>query len=276
MPELHDYLTPGPDGGVLPHFNDRGTWRALGLLPSRKNASGLPLFTDSHKLIPRDQWKPVDYSGFKVRIMDQGQHGSCVGHGSAGAFEKSWLMSGAAAHEFSPCFVYALGNGGRDAGMIISDAADIIQKTGICLESEVPEGNIWKSQVPAFAYETAKRFKIVKLFHGDSFDAIGTGLQLGFIPFYGIYVGGDFDNFDKEGVAPAYNRMGNHCMYGDGLTHLPSGRWAVENINSWGERWGNSGRCRLVEGHFNEYCDAIMIQVVGEDPQETNVPWKAS
>lgn len=273
-PPITNYKTPDPErGAVLPHVNDGTAWRALGCLPSPSDMGGLPRLTDSFPLIPRSQWKPISFAGYKVRMMDQGHTGSCVGHGAAGAFQKSWLISGATPHDFSPCFVYALGNGGRDAGMNISTAGEILSRDGICLESEMPEGNIWEQQITAAARATAARFKSARYFHADSFDAIGTGIMLGMIPFYGTYVAGDFGNLDGEGVSPAYpGRTGNHCMHGDGLTHLPSGRWAVENINSWGARWGNNGRCRLVEGHFNRDCDAILIQVLADDPQETNVP----
>lgn len=265
------YSTPG--GGELPHADDgAGAYRALGLQPAKPDFGGLPRFSASHKVIPRGQWKPISFAGYDVPIMDQGRHGSCVGHGAAGAFWKSWLISGATPHEFSPCFVYGLGNGGRDAGMVISDALDILTNTGICLASEVPEGMIWKQQFPASAMTTARRFRVAKAYHAGSFDEIATGLQMGFIPVYGIYVGNDFGSLDREGVAPAYRWTANHCMYGDELVKLPSGRWAIRDNNSWTERFGNGGRCYLTEQHFGRDCDAFLIQAVCEDPQETNLP----
>lgn len=262
-----------PDGGVLPHANDgRGVYRALGVLPPKPDFGGFPKFSSAHAIIPRSQWKPISFAGHEVPIMDQGHYGSCVGHGAAGAFWKSWIVSGATPHEFSPCFIYGLGNGGRDFGMVISDALDILTNTGVCLASEVPEGMIWKQNFPASAMATAKRFKVAKAYHASTFDEICTGLQLGFIPVYGIYVGNDFGNLDSEGVAPAHRWTANHCMYGDELTRLPSGRWVIRDNNSWTTRFGNQGRCYLTEDHFGADSDAFLIQSVGEDPQETNMP----
>lgn len=267
MPPITDYRLP--DGSVLPHYNDGTAWRALGCLPPRPNFGGFPGYGDSLPMVPRSEWRDIDFSGYNAPILDQGQHGSCVGHGAVTAFWRTWLVQNFTPHEFSACFIYALGNGGRDQGMIISDALEILQKYGVCLLSEVPEGQIWRQNIPASAYETAKRFKVGKAYHCRTFDEIGSALQSGYQVVYGILVGGDFGDLDREGVAPAHPGTGNHCMTGCGMVKLPSGRWAIKNQNSWGTRWGNNGMCYLVEDHFNHTDpDAFAIELDSRDPQD--------
>jgi hypothetical protein len=272
--QITNYRTPDPQhGGVLPHHHDGEQWRALGCLAPKPDRGGLPRFADHFPVIKRSEWRPINYAGFSIPIMNQGQHGSCVGHGAAGAHWKARLMAGFTNERFSPCFVYALGNGGRDAGMIISDSLDILMRDGNCLEEEVPEGRIWRNQVPQQAYTTAKRFRVAAAYHLGSFDEIVTALLLGYLPVYGVYVGADFSNLDQEGVAPAYPGVtGNHCMFGDGLSRLSDGTWAIEDINSWGEQWGLQGRCKLVEDHFRLQNDAYCITGFHPDPQEANEP----
>lgn len=280
MSEIRTYRTRGAEnvpGAPMPHIDDgSGYWRALGVLPPRPDFGGFPRLAEGYSVIPRDRWETISFAGYDVPILDQDGHGSCVGHGSATAHWKAWLMSGQSPHEFSPTFVYALGNGGRDAGMIISDALEILTQKGNCLASQFPEGKIWRNQIPSEAFETAKRFRVAEAYHATSFDEIATGLLMSFIPVYGIYVGGDFNNLDQEGVPPAYNSIGNHCLTADGLRKLPSGRWSIDCINSWGTRWGRNGRCQLVEQHFRRGdSDAFLIKVVAEDPEEKNVPPRA-
>lgn len=276
MPELAIYSTPGPQGAPLPHAHDGTMWRALGCIPPTF-LKAMARFADNFPTIPRSQWTPISFSKFAVPILDQGQHGSCVWHATATAHWKSWIKTGATPHEFSPTFGYAIGNGGRDAGMVIGDAADILSQYGNCLATEFPEGHIWKRDIPASAYDTAKRFRVTKTFRLESFDEVASAILLGFMPVFDVYVGNSFNNLSSDGVPGCRAGIsGNHAQTADGLVQITKGQWALEGINSWGTQWGMSGRCRYTEPFLDHQIDAYAIQAVGDDPSETNLPPKAA
>lgn len=270
------YSTPGPHGAGLPHAHDGATWRALACLPPEPGEGKMGLFSDNFPVIPRPQWKPVTYAGYTVPILDQGAHGSCVWHATCTALWKAWLKSGGTPHSFSPTFGYALGNGNRDAGMSISAAADIAAQYGNCLASEFPEGQIWKRDIPAGAYTTALRFRLMKWFKLTSFDEVVSAILLGFFPVFDVYVGRNFNNLDADGVPPTRAGVtGNHAQTVDGFHFTPAGRPLLDDINSWGN-WGLNGRCNYDENALDHDLDAWCVQALTEDPQEPNVPPHAS
>lgn len=251
-----------------------GTPRVLACLAPRADFGGLPKFAAAIRILPRDQWRDVDLSPFLHATWDQGQHGSCVGHGSATAFHLAYRVAGGTVPEggFSPTSLYALINGGRDRGAIVSDAMTALVQHGLALMSEVPESIIYEGQIPASAKATRKRFRVQDAFHCDSFDAIASALQLGFPVSFGILLPGRFNNLDAQGVCGLGGRsLGGHCMAAYGMKQLPSGKWAVRVRNSWGTRWGIAGNCLLVEEHFSEaYLDAFAIRANLADPQDPN------
>lgn len=252
-----------------------GTTRHLACLPPREDFGGLPRFAAANNLIPRNQWREVDLSPLGVPILDQGQRGSCVGHGSTSAFWFSYLMAGGTVPDggFSPTSLYAQINGGRDAGAIVSDAMEALMTTGVGLMADVPESVIYDRQVPPSAKAKYARFRVADAFHCDTFDAIGSALQLGFPVSFGITLPGNFNDLDAEGVAGrGWGVLGGHCMCAYGTTRLKGGAWAIRVRNSWGTRWGRGGNCLLVEGHFGRDTDAFAIRADISDPQEPNKP----
>lgn len=257
--------------GELPYVESDGVPRVLACLPPRPGSGGLPKWSASQPTLPRSQWRAVSYARPDLPVLDQGPYGSCVGHGACSGFTLAWLLGGGTFHRLSSCFLYGLINGGRDAGAVVSDAMTTLEATGICLEDEVPEGMIYRSRFPVSAFDTARRFRLSMAYHCRTFDEIGSALQLGFIPVYGIQVGPDFGQLDEEGVAPVGGR-GGHCLFGRGMKLSRQGEWLIETQNSWGERFGLHGACYLREAHFGDDCDAFAIQATCEDPQETDLP----
>jgi hypothetical protein len=224
-------------------------------------------------VIPREQWKPISFAeSAPVPILNQGQHGSCVGHGTCTAFWKAWCLSGGAAHQFSPCWIYGLINGGRDAGASITQALQAISENGVAFEEQVPEGMIYKSQFPPAAFETAKRFR-AEGYVAHTIDELASGLQVGFMPVYGVAVGGAFQSYRGEGFIQVGWGPANHCVTADGMRQI-DGKWAFDGINSWGTQWGNQGRFTIaLESIARD--EMFLIRLVSDDPQETELPPKA-
>lgn len=249
--------------------------RALGCLPPRDDFGGLPRFAAANSVIPRQEWRDVDLSPFLHPVWDQGQHGSCVGHGSGTAFHIAYQIAGGTVPPggFSPTSLYALINGGRDRGAIVSDAMTALKEQGLGLMAEVPESIIYEGQIPAEAKATRARFRVLDAYHCASFDEIGSALQLGFPVSFGIMLPGRFHNLDAQGVAGlGFGQLGGHCMAVYGTQRLADGRWSLRVRNSWGTRWGREGNCLLVEEHFQGNCDAFAIRADLADPQDPNSP----
>src|ERR1700752_1717692 len=96
----------------------------LGKLPPDpvKRAAFPPILQAAPEM-PESEWKEInrrDDVGDQFMI-DQSQHGSCVGFSSAGALMELRLLDGMTFQKLSGAFIYSKINGGRDDGAIISD-----------------------------------------------------------------------------------------------------------------------------------------------------------
>ena len=266
MPLSSEGIWRTETGHELPYVTDTtGTPRILGAhLNVDRTYSGLPKFAAVRAGMPRfdrqdwadaiDAANGIDYSHFEAPVLDQGQHGSCVGHGGCTGFTRCWDMRGNGFQAFSPCYLYSLINGGRDGGAVVSDAMAALLTNGICLETTVPEGRIFRGQYDtARADAEAGRFQLAEAYHCETYDDLVAALVYGYTVVYGIMVGGSFGNLDAGGVAPV-GGTGGHCMTGYGLRWVAAGRYkgqlAVRNQNSWSTDWGLQGTCLLVEDHF--------------------------
>ncbi len=256
------------------HIDTNGVPRVLAVLPPLPGFGGQPKFSEVSEAIPRTQWQETDLSGFAAPILDQGQHGSCVGHGAVTSFWRAWLMAGGTHHDFSACYIYGEINRGSDQGAVISDAADCLLNKGVCLLSTVPEGMVFSRNFPSGADAEAARFKASLVVHCEDFDEIASAIQQGFCVAGCVRVGNSFNNLDSNGVPPASRGMGNHCIAHVGLKKLSDGTWGLLTQNSWGVGWGLKGYYVQTEAHYANQAgvDAFGIQAVAGDPQEVNLP----
>ena len=263
-------FAPSTTGDTLPAVLFDNHPRLLGCLPPRPGFGALPGFADQFQALPRADWWELDRGGLPVPILDQNGFGSCVGNGAAGALMRARALAGMPPQTLSAAFVYAQINGGRDAGAVISDALTVLQATGTCLASQVPESMIDDRQIPPEARRTARRFRVATACHARTFDELVSGILLGGVAVYGIFVGADFPRLDAEGIAPAHpGRVGNHCMHGDGVARSRGGDWLIANVNSWGTGFGRAGRCYLSQRHFaGTDPDAFLIFAAQEDPED--------
>ncbi len=262
----------------LPMVNDgNDVWRVLGTLPPNKKCK-FQNFGDVFTVIPESQWEeyePEDWFS-QVTVYNQGQYGSCTGHGSVAAFTFSWLLSGQPARVFSPTSVYAHINNGVDQGAQVSDALTALEQYGTCLQSQFGENEIFMSQMPAAAQQTALRFRVGTAYKINSWDELGTAITQGLVVVSGLAVGQNFSNLDSNGVVPLPDTViGGHCMASYGLKQI-NGVWVVKTRNSWGTSWGLNGDCYLQQGIYDPQYgfpfDAFAIGGVIDDPQSPDDP----
>ena len=237
-------------GQDLPGFiSADGQIRLLASLPNPGLYKATP-FGAANPIIPRSEWKPFKRVRNEVPILDQGQVGSCNAHGFASALMRARVASGQSQVLLSASMLYALINGGRDAGSAPEDAAKAVVSTGICLDSEVPEGFYRSEDIGAGPRTTAARFKVPAdaMYQVSSFDELVSALMSNYRVAFTVRVAGNWNQFDANGSPPFYRGQGNHVTCDDdSLAQLPSGEWVVPSRNSWTPRWGNNGRYNFRE-----------------------------
>jgi len=272
-PELYQFGVHLPTG--LPTIDAGGEARVLACRfadPSVRMAYSKALAAGD--VLPRSEWVEIDLEeqGWVPATYDQDGHGSCVGHGAATAFGMAWYLAGHARHRFSACYTYSLINGGRDQGAIVSDALEAMQRKGVCLETTVGPGKIYRSHYDAArADEEAARFKPDQWARLDTFDEIMTAIMLGLGGVcFGAMLGRAFEP-DSRGVIPDRRGSGGgHCMAVTGAKKI-DGRWYAKIKNSWHDRWGVAGSAYMPESYF-DYPDAWLVTAPKADPQDTTKP----
>jgi hypothetical protein len=256
----------------LPAIWVDGEWRVLSCIPSDDNHD-FPNWSDKLDAF-NFPLAEIDLSWFRNRIMNQGSTSSCVGHGAAAGMEIVWKQQGRKPLQFDPYFVYGLINGGRDQGAMISDSLKALQQFGVCLESDLPQGIMFKKDFPQQAFESAKRFKLSQAYKCNSFEEICQAINVGFTVSLGLYVGSNFGQLDSEGVSPLpMGGGGGHCVLGCGLKQSQRYGWVIKIQNSWGTNWGNGGFSYLRKEHFTRmHPDAFAIQASFDDPNNPDNP----
>lgn len=242
----------------LPAIRAGGETRILGCLPARPEDQNK--FATFNRTIPRSEWRPKSLSYLVRKMRNQRNQSSCVGHGSVLALEAMRILGGQSPVALSPCFTYGNINRGKDEGAYVVDALKSHIETGCCLEEEVGPGQIDARSFPKSAFETAKRFRLVKeeTYRLQSFDDIISANLQGEAVVFGIYISDNISNLDDEGISPPPDMRGGggHCMPALGVYYSQrKKRFFLEVPNSWGTNWGFTngdfgGWCRLGEEYF--------------------------
>ena len=201
---------------------------------------------------------PQRYRAFNYGIDDQGQLGSCVGHGVEGSYRQ--LLHRENIHDYvgSRLGVYYCaraieGTIPFDAGAQIRDGVKAISLYGVMPDALWPyDITQFANQPPETAYVAATKHIAIQYHSVDntSYDEICSAIYQNSNLIIGITV---YESFESSSVArngmvpmPAANErvLGGHCMRAIGYTE--------KNLivaNSWGTGWGDFGLCYLPKAY---------------------------
>lgn len=233
--------------------------RKYGALKSRRNATdlGKPRFFGLPATLPPsyslEQWAPA--------VKDQGDEGSCTGHGWTSNAEFLSMKFNRSSGPLSPAFVYymeraqegTLGDG--DCGAQVVTGANVMDLKGapsLAQESYVP-GDISTAPTPsqveaALLNRTGAYHRLATIMDVKECIVSGYAIVIGF----SVYDSFEQDGMAKSGLMPMPDTskeslLGGHCVFGglayDDTKQCPGAKpGAVKMQNSWGTAWGITGR----------------------------------
>jgi len=198
--------------------------------------------------------KYVDHSQYCTPVKQQGRIGSCGSHAFATALEMRMKKKEAkSVVPLSELFHYYvvrdedyMNTFPEDSGQFLRDGAKVCQKMGVSPEKLCRyDSNKYNKKPSLFAYSFAKFFKIGKYRRCWNLDSIKQSIAdlnciIGIFVHDSIITTGKSGNVTGKGI-----QTGGHaiCAIGFNDEHKnPDGTLgAIKFVNSWGERWGNTG-----------------------------------
>jgi len=197
-----------------------GHERFAGCLP-RKSKPGewCPMASDRIEIVPESQWaelaKNITLRPRVRAIKDQNGFGACASYASVLAVEIAREIAGYPYVELNPLPLYALVNGGRDAGSSIDENLRVIMERGVIPAELWPESNGWRKRPPQELWDAAQEFRIEE--------------------FYDISSKAEFVSALLRGFAVVFGAKGHAlCSVAYKDTHPEVG-------NSWNTTWGDQG-----------------------------------
>lgn len=259
----------------LPTTNFDGIQRSLAVLTPYPRCA-MPEYAVSYGEVDKSEWVDVDLAEqFGSIVKDQLSSSACGAYAGSTASELAWKIQGKNPQEFSPWFLYAQANGGRDDGVVLSDAVTAMTMIGIALEGQVPFGTLQRNRIDSSVYKTAERFRLEnahRITGSRGFDLMCSAVQRFQPVVFGMNISQNLQNTDSEGVVPLPNRfLGGHAMTAVGVKWFSSlDEWLLKVQNNWGRKFGINGFCYMREIHLRTLFEAFALQSQHDDPQDPN------
>lgn len=184
------------------------------------------------QVIPRNEWRDrcgehgvslrptMEAGGY--RSKDQNGTNFCWAFGVVGAMEVCRITAGLPHVELSPASIACPIKNWRNQGGWGDQAIEYIEEHGIMPESIWPEHKITKEHWTAENREVAKKYRITEWDDLSNDFELHVSCLLQGIP-----------------VAVGYNWWG-HLVFSMGVRYR-NGRFEIESMNSWSERYGDNG-----------------------------------
>lgn len=197
---------------------------------------------------------PAEFlEGYVPGPYDQGQSQMCVAFSCAEICEVQHVREGLIAQRLSPMWIYGMRQKGdyMGEGMNARDALKELVNYGIVPYAELPGVASFQE---AYAKVQAARVKLAPealLFRDLCYARCRTNaevmtalMDLGpVLTIYGVTEG--FEQTGSDGLVKSSGEfVGYHGMCVVGWEHQ-SGKLFWRVLNSWGESWGNTGRCLI-------------------------------
>jgi C1A family cysteine protease len=219
-------------------------------------------------------------------VEDQGNIGSCVGHGVVAAVEfldrQSELYT-----DWSRLFAYWIareidGFEGEDQGAYIRSGVKALQKVGVCAESVWPYDTHKVLTKPAqTVYNAALPYKatVYEFIDSGNTNLVMDALASGFPVIFGwtVYQSAETSEVETTGDVPlptyTDSLLGGHCSILSGYD-ITRGKFKFRN--SWGTRWGDSGYGTMPvafvgnPGWCSDFC--VVREVAGLDDGKPTPP----
>lgn len=193
-------------------------------------------------------------------VMDQGELGACVEHGTTGALRYLLISAGRPDVPLSRLQLYydvrkREGTIDDDAGGEIRDAIKCVATAGVAPERDWPyDVKKFKLPPPPACYVDPLRLRAISYERvAVSVLEVKSALAAGFPVVIGLdlYESFESDAVARTGVVPMPGRseqmVGGHCMYAVGYGQRPH-TFTVRN--SWNTDWGDSGDCYFPEAYI--------------------------
>lgn len=226
--------------------------RALGCIPDKFDPRDL-LYRAP--IAPANLPKSAVLDKSKQPVLDQGQLGACVAHGTCGAvlfrqpdfmLSRLWLYYNARKLE---------GTTHEDAGCEIRDAVKVLVSKGAPPETDWPyDISKFAKRPPAKATNDAKKEVILKYERiatpQDARACIASGSP--YIVGFTLFESFESDEVAKTGMVPMPKEgeriIGGHCVLGFGYDETHD-----EYLNSWSDQWGNGGYFKVLHAYVEQY-----------------------
>jgi len=204
----------------------------------------------------------VDLKGICSPIVDQLSLGSCTANAIASGLRELLLIKNKQnLVRLSRLFLYyeerlMEGTVSQDSGAQIRDGMKVLQKMGVCPESEDPY-NIATFKIPPSAKEIydAAQFKINSYNRITNLNQLKASIAAQLPVVIGIKVYTSFESqaVAKSGIIPMPKKgetlLGGHAILVVGYDDSKS--WLIVR-NSWGTKWGDHGYFYLPYAVFNK------------------------